>query len=172
MLCRSALFVAGTNMSDDLKDARERAEHLTQSPGSLSPRLQPLLGDPSRIPNYNSAGSPRHGSPRLGPAISGETTENGHNAGVLTAQPEQQHIQYSQGTHTDSTTRRRSTRASIRNLSRSSSHADPAGDPDGRLREQEESSWKKSLKYFKSIELENKVRREYSYRPCPPMRKY
>lgn len=152
-------------MSNDLKDARERAEHLTQSPGSLSPGLQPLLGNSPRIPNYHSAGSPRHGSPRLGPTISEETTENRYNNGVVTAEPEQQHIHYSQGTHTDSTTRRRSTRPSIRNLSRSSSHVDLADGTDGRSQEQEESAWKKSLKYFRSIELENKVRD--SCRFCP-----
>ncbi|KAK4226151.1 P-loop containing nucleoside triphosphate hydrolase protein [Podospora fimiseda] len=99
-------------MIDKLKGARERADQLAQSsPNNLSPRLQPLLGASPRIPNYVSGGSPRHGSPRLGPTPIPEENDDG---GVVTSQPEQQqHIHYS-------------------------------------------SRWKKSLKYFKSIELENK----------------
>ncbi|KAK3984142.1 P-loop containing nucleoside triphosphate hydrolase protein [Cladorrhinum sp. PSN332] len=84
-------------------------------------------------------------------------TSGNNNGGVVTAQPEQQqHIHYSAGTNPDSIARRRSTRPSIRNMSRSSSHADLADGADGRTPEHEQSRWKKSLKYFKSIELENK----------------
>ncbi|KAK4165711.1 hypothetical protein QBC43DRAFT_259370 [Cladorrhinum sp. PSN259] len=147
---------AQERINDILEDARERADQLAQSsPSNPSPKLQPLLSGSPRVPNYLSGGSPRHGSPRLGPTtIPQETVGGGNdNGGVVTAQPEQQqHIHYSAGRHIDGVARRRSTRPSIRNLSRSSSHVDLA---DG-AQEYEESRWKKSLKYFKSIELENK----------------
>ncbi|KAK4205278.1 hypothetical protein QBC40DRAFT_271411 [Triangularia verruculosa] len=148
---------AQDRINEILEGARERAESYNpnHSPGNLSPRLQPLLDSSTRGLNYiSNNASPRTGSPRLSPTVQ-EEDGVGNIGGVVTAQPQQQqHIHYSNGTQTNHSTRRRSTRQSVRDQGRSASHAD---DGTGRRHgEEEESRWKKGLRYFKSIELENK----------------
>ncbi|KAK4174213.1 hypothetical protein QBC36DRAFT_334122 [Triangularia setosa] len=146
---------AQDRINEILEGARERAESYgpDTSPGNLSPRLQPLLNSSMRGPNYLANASPLTGSPRLSPTVR-EEDGVGNIDGVVTAQPQQQHIYYSSDTQTNHSTRRRSTRQSVQDQGRSASHAD---DGTGRRHgEEEEGRWRKTLKYFKSIELENK----------------
>ncbi|KAK0667161.1 hypothetical protein QBC41DRAFT_324403 [Cercophora samala] len=147
---------AQDRINEILEGARERAESYgpDTSPGNLSPRLQPLLDSSSRGLSYlSNNASPRTGSPRLSPAIP-EENGVGNIDGVVTAQPQQQHLHYSNGTQTNHSTRRRSTRQSVQDQGRSVSYVD---DGTGRRHgEGEEGRWKKTLRYFKSIELENK----------------
>ncbi|KAK4190558.1 hypothetical protein QBC35DRAFT_74378 [Podospora australis] len=163
---RSRRRSAQDRINDILEGARQRSEsydHQNSSPGTLSPRLQPLLGSSPRGPNYLSSGSPRiasprTGSPRRGPSIPEENNGNSGDGGVVTAQPDQQqqhHIHYQPSTQLNHSTRRRSSRRATHDQARAQSDVDEDGLA-SRSREQEEGRWKKTLRYFKSIELENK----------------
>ncbi|KAK3310594.1 uncharacterized protein B0T15DRAFT_518907 [Chaetomium strumarium] len=135
---------------DILEGARERAESLDADPAS--PRLQPLLGDPNR----RASGPSGSASP---PAL------DALRQGVVTAQPGRQRtLDYQSTAEISPAARRRSTRDG-------KSSAQPQGPPpppgaDGAAEEddsrgqprgqREEPCWKRALRYFKSIELENK----------------
>jgi hypothetical protein len=140
------------NMADELtptipKGARERAESLDPNSANVSPRLQPLLG--------------RSTSDPPGSALTEETGNDGN--GVVTAQPERQRrLNYQSTVETSPhSTRRRS--APRRKTSGQQGQQPPQTDglqeEDGAGEHhvaQQESRWKRTLRYFKSIELENK----------------
>ncbi|KAL1837185.1 hypothetical protein VTJ49DRAFT_4176 [Mycothermus thermophilus] len=148
-----------------LEGARERAEALEASSANVSPRLQPLLG-PSR-------GASEPSSPRLPPRI--HPSEDGHQGGVVTTQPERHRsLNYQSITTADTDSnlpRKRSIQfSSAANqpppaLSPRLSAAAPVAELEDELEEedvdeqqqQRQESWfKRKLRYFKSIELENK----------------
>lgn len=126
-----------------LKGARERAESFDRTSANASPRLRPLLAPSPHRPS-GAAYLPDAGD--VGPS-------------VVTAQPERQQSLNYQGTaQTDPIARRRSA------PSRKSTGLEPGQVPsrEGGTREREpdelrrEPRWKRSIRYFKSIELENK----------------
>ncbi|KAK3300914.1 uncharacterized protein B0H64DRAFT_382181 [Chaetomium fimeti] len=137
-------------IQDILEGARERAESLDPDSPNASPKLQPLLG------------RSRRASDPCGSGTLPELNGNGHN--VVTSQPERQRTLNYQSTVETSPARRRSA------LSRKSSAQYPGqlspqppgrdggdGAPRERPRaEREEPGWKRTLRYFKSVELENK----------------
>ena len=136
-----------TFITQPLQGARERAESLDPDSANVSPKLQPLLERSRRASD---------------PCGSGSLPErNGNGHGVVTSQPERQRTLNYQSTVETSPARRRSA------LSRKSSGQyqgpqTPGGDGgDGGPRERpradrEEPGWKRTLRYFKSVELENK----------------
>ncbi|KAL2258152.1 hypothetical protein VTK26DRAFT_8651 [Humicola hyalothermophila] len=137
---------------DILEGARERAESLDEDPDTLSPTLRPLLqGHPSPSPrtvSQNNTVSP------LSLPSAATDVGNGHGSGPVTAQPEWQPTLNYQST---AQARRRSKKpppgqqasdAAQQRLSRV-----PSQSREGQEMEQ---PWKRRLRYFKSIELENK----------------
>lgn len=131
------------------KSARERAEAINPNSANVSPRLQPLLGRSRR------ASDPSGSAPPLG--------LGDHGNGVVTAQPERQRtLNYQSTAEITPATRRRSAQSrkspGLQQGQPSPQTAGPGEDePGGRSRtQQEESRWKRTLRYFKSIELENK----------------
>ncbi|KAK4033123.1 hypothetical protein C8A01DRAFT_50223 [Parachaetomium inaequale] len=136
---------------DILEGARERAESLDPNSANVSPRLQPLLDRSRRASDPCGSAPP----PELG------GSSNGH--GIVTAQPERQRgLNYHSTVETSPAARRRS---ALRRKSSGQQPGQPSpqtvrpGEEDGRRerpRQQEESGWKRTLQYFKSIELENK----------------
>ncbi|KAL2154385.1 hypothetical protein VTH82DRAFT_3061 [Thermothelomyces myriococcoides] len=136
-----------SNVSSKLTGARERAESLDPNSPALSPRLRPLLEQ-----------SRRSSDPLLGPA---SFPDLGDGNGVVTAQPgRHQSLSYQSTVETGPTARRRSTlSAKGAGQPPSSSRAAPDGGDTPRDRPRggrEEPWWKRKLRYFQSIELENK----------------
>ncbi|KAK4132242.1 hypothetical protein BT67DRAFT_443836 [Trichocladium antarcticum] len=134
---------AQNRIEDILEGARERAESFDQTSANASPRLRPLLAPSPHRPS-GAASLPDAGD--VGPS-------------VVTAQPERQQSLNYQGTaQTDPIARRRSA------PSRKSTGLERGQMPsrEGGPREREpdelrrEPRWKRTVRYFKSIELENK----------------
>jgi hypothetical protein len=133
-----------------LKGARERAESFDPNSANISPRLRPLL---------RTSPSPRGPNDPPGSLSLPEAAESGH--GVVTAQPErQQSLNYQSTAQTSPATRRRSAQSRKSN-GREPGQAPPRGEDVGEanglgIRQEEEPLWKKTIRYFKSVELENK----------------
>lgn len=130
-----------------LQGARERAESLDQSSANVSPRLRPLLGGPPSPRRENGHHTSSAGLP--------EEVDDEH--GLETGQPpRQQSLNYQSTAQTGPVQRRRTGQKQGRPPSQTGSGAGGNGQgrqPRGR---QEESRWKRTLRYFQSIELENK----------------
>lgn len=132
------------------KGARERAENLDPSSANVSPRLRPLLGRSRRASDPYFSASP----PEFGDEV----------PSLVTRQPERQpSLNYLGTAETTPAARRRSARSK-----KSSAQPGQPGQPPQTPRlgpedesgersgEQQESQWKRTLRYFKSVELENK----------------
>ncbi|KAL2199991.1 hypothetical protein P885DRAFT_75176 [Corynascus similis CBS 632.67] len=154
----AAIFGPSANTIFNFTAARERAESIDPNSPAISPRLQPLLERERRASEPVGALS---SGPDFGAGTSGE---NGH--GVVTAQPvPQRDLNYQSTAEATSpaaaTTRRRSAlskKASGQQSPLQTPREDgnaPRDRPTGE-RQEEERGWKRKLRYFKSIELENK----------------
>ncbi|KAH6619614.1 hypothetical protein B0J18DRAFT_249313 [Chaetomium sp. MPI-SDFR-AT-0129] len=152
-----------------LEAARDRADSLASSPNSanVSPRLQPLLERERRASDPSGSGWPHDLN-----NSNGQGNGEDHD-GVITTQPERHRsLNYQSTVETNPApgTRKRS---ALSNGSRKNSGAHGAGTipssprisgrgageeelRDRPRREPDEPSWKRKLRYFKSIELENK----------------
>ncbi|KAK3394683.1 hypothetical protein B0H63DRAFT_461648 [Podospora didyma] len=144
---------AQERIDDILEGARERAEG--QQSGHSSPRLQPLLAGSPRGGIYSLSSSPRAGG---GPAIPEEGAEED---GVVTRQPERHHtLNYHSTAQTSHSPRRRSATPSRRTSSQACTQANGGGEEDSgedeAAPESGRSQWRERLRYFQSIELENK----------------
>ncbi|KAL2017724.1 hypothetical protein VTK56DRAFT_1749 [Thermocarpiscus australiensis] len=132
--------------------ARERAESLDPYSANVSPRLQPLLGSSPRGPDYATGSAP----------IPEEVGDGERD--LVTAPPERQRsISYQDSAEANQATRRRSaqsTKSSGGEPGRRPSQLDGASSGDARARrpsgQQEERWWRRTLRYFQSVELENK----------------
>ncbi|KAK1755347.1 hypothetical protein QBC47DRAFT_383450 [Echria macrotheca] len=146
-------------INEILETARERADSLNQQQTSRtgSPRLQPLLSaSPGHASSYTF---PR--SPQLGALDGARIPEEDEDGGVVTSQPTRQgSLIYQEPTRTSSSPRRRSAAPSRRASNQDrGDDSDGPGDIDGPARRtmtSMEKGWKNKLKYFQSIELENK----------------
>ncbi|KAH6650205.1 hypothetical protein F5144DRAFT_555572 [Chaetomium tenue] len=132
---------------DILEGARERAESLDPDSANVSPRLQPLLERSRRASDPCGSGSPL------------ERNGNGH--GVVTSQPERQRTLNYQSTVETSPARRRSALSRKSSAQYQGPQTPGRGGGDGAPRERpraerDEPGWKRTLRYFKSVELENK----------------
>lgn len=136
------------------KGARERAESFDQDPDTLSPRLRPLLaGSPS--PSPRTAPNDPSQNPATLPRAAVDV-DTGHGLGVVTAEPQRQLSLNYQST---AETRRRSRKVSSEEQQQQEEQAQqpPSSRRPSQLGgEQEEPPWKRTLRYFKSVELENK----------------
>ncbi|KAK4246846.1 hypothetical protein C7999DRAFT_32719 [Corynascus novoguineensis] len=156
----AAIFGPSANTIFNFTAARERAESIDPNSPAINPRLQPLLERERRASDPVGALS---SGPDFG-AGAGAGGENGH--GVVTAQPvPQRNLNYQSTAEATSpaaaTTRRRSALSK-----KASGQQSPLQTPleDGNAprdrstgeRQEEEPGWKRTLRYFKSIELENK----------------
>lgn len=133
-----------------LKGARERAESFDPNSTNISPRLRPLL---------RTSPTPRGPNDPSGSLSLPEAADDGQ--GVVTAQPERQQSLNYQGTAQTSPETRRRSAQSRKSNGRESGQAPPRGDDVGEAnglgrRQEEEPVWKKTIRYFKSVELENK----------------
>ncbi|SPQ18670.1 9b8a2b4a-7d43-49fa-b36d-c2d695111018 [Thermothielavioides terrestris] len=137
---------------DILEGARERAESLDATSANVSPRLQPLLGNSRR----------RASDPAAPASPPPEVDINGH--GVVTTQPERQRsLNYQSTAEISPVARRRptqSSRSSGQQLGQTPTRTQGLGgesESRGRQRRQQDvPRWKRTLRYFQSIELENK----------------
>ncbi|KAK4111848.1 hypothetical protein N656DRAFT_779977 [Canariomyces notabilis] len=145
-----AIYDALANLFSERNGARERAE-------TLSPRLQPLLGgDGPRGPSYLAGLT-------SDPEEVGAGDDGGR--GVVTAPPQRQSSISFEGSAQDGSTARRrpgpsKKPSSAQERGRSLAQGDSSNE-DGSARRrsgarEEERWWRKSLRYFQSIELENK----------------
>lgn len=134
----------------NLQGARERAESYGPNSASVSPRLQPLLGRSRRASDPSGSASP----PDLG-----------HGHGVVDTQPERQRsLNYQSTAEISPVARRRSAQSrkasGPQNRQPTSNGAGPDEEDEHRERHREHREdpprWKRFLRYFKSIELENK----------------
>lgn len=134
----------------NLQGARERADSYGPNSATVSPRLQPLLGRSRRASDPSGSASP----PDLG-----------HGHGVVDTQPERQRsLNYQSTAEISPAARRRSAqsrKASGQQHGQPSSNgAGPDEEDEHRERHREHREdpprWKRFLRYFKSIELENK----------------
>ncbi|KAL2161519.1 hypothetical protein VTH06DRAFT_8081 [Thermothelomyces fergusii] len=153
-LGRSAtLQLSGRRSSRDrieaiLEGARERAESVEPGSPALSPRLRPLLEHPRRASD---------------PSCSAPLPGLGGGNGVVTAQPgRHQSLNYQSTVDTGPTARRRWVPGTKAAGQPSPPHAAPDGEgtprdgPGPRGEREEEPWWRSRLRYFKSVELENK----------------
>jgi hypothetical protein len=133
----------------NLQGARERAESFDPNSANVSPRLQPLLGRSRRASDPSGSASP---------------ADLGDGRGVVNTQPERQRtLNYQSTAEISPVARRRSAqsrKASGQQHGQPTSNGAGPGEEDEhreRPRErQEDPRWKRFLRYFKSIELENK----------------
>ncbi|KAL2165818.1 hypothetical protein VTG60DRAFT_3756 [Thermothelomyces hinnuleus] len=136
---------SASTVSSKLTGARERAESLDPNSPALSPRLRPLL---------------EHSRRASDPLGSAPLPDLGDGNGVVTAQPgRQQSLSYQSTVGTGPAARRRSALSTKAAGQPSPSQAAPDGGDTPRNRprgEREEPWWKRKLRYFKSVELENK----------------
>ncbi|KAK3329657.1 hypothetical protein B0H66DRAFT_541721 [Apodospora peruviana] len=152
-------------IEDLLESARERAESLS---GQSSPRLhQPLLSGSPRAGGhafYSSLSSSPQGGSRIADESSADDDDNNHATGtVVRRQPERQPtLNYQSTTQTSHSPRRRTTVAAHNGggSEQQTPHMQQSGDTnnDGNRRDEihSESPWRERLRYFQSIELENK----------------
>ncbi|KAK4128835.1 hypothetical protein N657DRAFT_639341 [Parathielavia appendiculata] len=146
----STLQLTGRRSSRDrirdiLEGARERAESLDPISANVSPRLQPLLGPRRRASDPFGSISPP------------ELADDG--PGVVTSQPErQQSINYQSTIESSPAVRRRSGQSRKTSGQQGQAPLQPPalGGDETEEQRQVEPRWKRSLRYFKSIELENK----------------
>ncbi|KAL2270153.1 hypothetical protein VTJ83DRAFT_2337 [Remersonia thermophila] len=161
-----AIFGHSVNDIFSSAGARERAEALEASSANVSPKLQPLLGPSAR-------GSEPSGS-RLPAGIHHHGEDGGHHGGVVATQPGgYQSLNYQTVSPADPNTIPHKRSIQFSNAAnpppprspRPSTAAPAARQDDGAGEEEDEEedeqlrqeSWFKSkLRYFKSIELENK----------------
>ncbi|KAK4105454.1 hypothetical protein N658DRAFT_491912 [Parathielavia hyrcaniae] len=150
-LPRSAtLQLTGRRSSKDrirgiLEGARERADSFDPNSASVSPRLQPLLGPRRRASDPFGSTSP--------PELAGD------GPGVVTSQPRrQQSINYQSTVEISPATRRASAQSKKSSGQQGQPRSQPpaSGEDETGDEEQDEPRWKRKLRYFKSIELENK----------------
>ncbi|KAL2133804.1 hypothetical protein VTI74DRAFT_1661 [Chaetomium olivicolor] len=156
-MARLAEAIFGPSMNNIFggTGARERAESLDATSADVSPRLQPLLGPSSRRRSSDPSGSAIPPEDLVG------TSASGHGGVVGTPPERQRSLNYQATAEISPVARRRSTRRKASGGQQTSSGqggGDGEGDEQqqGERHKQDEPAWKRRLRYFKSIELENK----------------